>query len=80
MTKIAIEAEVGYLLEVDLEYPINLHNEHNGHTLAQINEVLPQCTEKRLLLILDNKQHSYVLHYRILKFYLKHQVKNSKDP
>ena len=61
------DREVGYILEVDLEYPSELHNLHNDYPLApepmKINKV------NKLVPNLRNKT-KYVLHHRNLGLYL----------
>lgn len=46
MTEIADDDNIGYILEVDLEYSNNVHSEHTEYPLAPVNEIPPQCTEK----------------------------------
>ena len=59
--------DLGYILEVDLEYPSELHNLHNDYPLApepmKINKV------NKLVPNLRNKT-KYVLHHRNLGLYL----------
>ncbi|GFW11718.1 uncharacterized protein TNCV_43531 [Trichonephila clavipes] len=64
------ESDVGYILEVDLEYPSDLHDKHSDFPLAPENKPLPNCKEPRLLTTLEPKT-KYVLHYSNLKLYLK---------
>lgn len=71
VTAISDDSETGYILEVDLDYPCELHDEHNAYPLAPVNKIPPGCKEKRLLLTLENKRN-YIVHYRNLKLYLKH--------
>ena len=73
----------GYILEDDLEYPVELHDLHNDYPLApEKNDMLSKHYSNiankydlkiggvnKLVLILGNKS-SYVLHYRILQLYL----------
>ena len=77
--------KIGYILEVDLDYPEELHDEHNAYPLAPEKQVVPkewmspyqmalvggQPEDKttKLLLTLRNKTR-YVLHYRALQQYL----------
>ena len=77
--------KIGYILEVDLDYPEELHDEHNAYPLAPEKQVVPkewmspyqralvagQPEDKtaKLLLTLRNKSR-YVLHYRTLQQYL----------
>lgn len=79
------DAERGFILEVDLEYPKELHDLHSDLPLAPINKlVVPSPYTQRvsiqhdikrskvpkLLTTLENKEH-YILHYTVLKYYLK---------
>ncbi|GFU59974.1 uncharacterized protein TNCV_3237601 [Trichonephila clavipes] len=59
-----------YILEVDLEYPESLHDDHSDLPLAPESSVPPACKEKRLLTTLYLKTN-YVVHIRNLKQYLK---------
>ncbi|CAB4019693.1 uncharacterized transposon-derived, partial [Paramuricea clavata] len=63
------------ILEVDLEYPENLHDIHNEYPLApesiEVNKV------KKLIPNLNDKKN-YVLHYRNLKLYLELGLKLTK--
>jgi hypothetical protein len=65
---IADDSPKGYILEVDLEYPENLHDLHNDYPLA------PECVEidgvTKLIPTLRGKS-KYVVHYRSLKQYLR---------
>ncbi|GFT98807.1 uncharacterized protein NPIL_213371 [Nephila pilipes] len=68
------ESDVGYILEVDLDYPPDLHDKHSDSLslfpLAPENKPPPNCKEPRLLTTLEPKT-KYVLHYSNLKLYLK---------
>ncbi|GFT96554.1 uncharacterized protein TNCV_5022151 [Trichonephila clavipes] len=64
------ESDVGYILEVDLEYPSDLHDKHSDFPLAPENKPPPNCKEARLLTTLEPKI-KYILHYSNLKLYLK---------
>ena len=81
------DSPVGYFVEVDLEYPIELHDSHNDLPLAPEKLSIQQSwlspfaesfgvkiaseAPKKLIVTLFDK-HNYVCHYRNLKFYLKH--------
>ena len=81
----ADDAEYGYILEVDLEYPSYLHDQHNDYPLAPEHleitqemlsplqnssfESLKLNSSKKLAPNLHDKKN-YVLHYRNLKYYL----------
>ncbi|GFX84155.1 uncharacterized protein TNCV_927661 [Trichonephila clavipes] len=64
------KSDVGYILEIDLEYPSDLHDKHSDFPLAPENKPPPNCKEPRLLTALEPKAE-YVLHYSNLKLYLK---------
>ena len=78
------DSREGYILEVDLEYPRELHNAHNAYPLAPERMIVKKKwmseyqrsligvthTEvEKLVPNLGNKDH-YVLHYRNLQLYL----------
>jgi hypothetical protein len=62
----------GFILEVDLSYPKELHDSHSDFPLAAENQNLP-----KLLTMLYDKE-KYVLHYTTLKLYLKLGLKLKK--
>jgi hypothetical protein len=84
---------VGYVFEVDIEYPPELHDEHADYPLMpekvkiQREELSPFALEilkgkqfvpsTKLVPNLRNKSH-YIVHYRNLQFYLKLGVKLQK--
>lgn len=70
VTIVPDDSEIGFILEVDLEYPTEIHEEHNEYPLAPVSQIPPGCKEKRLLLTLESK-HRYIVHYRNLKQYMK---------
>ncbi|XP_044005912.1 uncharacterized protein LOC122850928 [Aphidius gifuensis] len=71
ITSISNESNVGYIFEVDLEYPSYLHEQHKDLPLAPVHEKPPLPTSKckKLLATLNPKQ-KYVVHYQSLKQYL----------
>ena len=79
----------GAYLEVDLEYPEELHNLHRDFPMApehytvtrtmlspwtqeRFDNVGQQCHDTRKLVPHLNKHERYVVHARVLQFYVKH--------
>ena len=78
-------AKLGWILKVDLEYPRELHEEHNSYPLAQekvVEKYWFSPYEKRLVQDLNlnppdsqkllqtlQDKNNYVVHYRNLQFY-----------
>lgn len=64
------EEEVGYILEVDLDYPSNLHVEHNDYPFCAEKMKVPgsKGNAKKLLLTLNNMKTFY--QYKWLKPYI----------
>ena len=75
LEKLTEDENLGYVLEVDLEYPEELHEAHNGYPLApevmkirKVNKLTPNFFAKE----------KYVLHHRNLKLYLSLGMKLTK--
>lgn len=89
--------ETGYLFEVDLEYPPELHYLHCDYPMAPSNRACDECSpftkfmarqlggeeleervghpkQKKLVLDFCPKER-YVVHYKLLEFYLSHGMK-----
>lgn len=68
---ISDESPVGYIFEVDLDYPQHLHDLHKDYPFCPENRHVPHTrNEQKLLLTLFNKRN-YVIHYRMLKCVLQ---------
>jgi hypothetical protein len=77
------DAETGFIVECDLEYPSSLYDSHNHYSLAPesvlvTKDMSPFCKSfknkqvgcRKLMPNLNHKT-KYVLHYRNLKLYLE---------
>ena len=60
------DSPIGYILEVDLFYPPELHDEHNDMPFCPEHLKPSRLGQEKLLTTLLSKQ-KYVLHYRALK-------------
>lgn len=69
--------DFGYILEVDLEYPENLHDAHNDLPFCAQNFVPPGAKHTKLTPNLYDKYY-YVIHYVHLKTCLKHGLRLKK--
>ena len=70
ITQLSPDNDVGYFLEVDLHYPINLHDKHNELPLCCEKKKTPGSSSEKLLCTLEDKKN-YTLHYRTLQFCLQ---------
>jgi hypothetical protein len=60
------DAEYGYILEVDIDYPEKLHDKHSEFPFLPQNDYPPNSKVIKLLTTLSSKQN-YIVHYRNLK-------------
>ena len=75
LSRVLLDEDLGYILEVDLEYPSELHNLHNDYPLAPETMVLNKVN--KLTPNLRNKT-KYILHHRNLGLYLSLGLKLTK--
>ena len=68
------DSPIGYILEVDLFYPPELHDEHNDMPFCPEHSKPSRSSQEKLLTTLLSKQ-KYVLHYRALKHALANGLK-----
>ena len=68
---------VSYILEVDLEYPKEQHDQHKDLPFCPKRAKPPGCRQKKLLTTLHDKKN-YVIHYKYLKYALDNGLKLKK--
>ena len=70
----SINSSIGYILEVDLKYPDELHYQHNNYPLAPEKLAIPYEGNK----FYQGNKTNYVVHYRNLQLYLSLRMKLTK--
>ena len=70
-------SEKGFVLEVDLEYPENLHDHHNDFPFCPENYKPPNSNSTKLIPNLNSKS-KYVIHYQLLQQCLQNGLKLTK--
>jgi len=68
---ISVEGNVGYILEVDLEYPTDRHDSHNYLPFCPENKVPPGGKQKKLKADLTSKSE-YIIHLKQLPLCIQH--------
>ena len=80
------DSDIGYFIEVDLKYPDNIKEKMKHFPYAPVNnkinpddfsdyvkEIIPETYTQNEKLICDwSDKENYLIHYRILKLYVKH--------
>ena len=77
VSEIADDSSTGYILEVDLEYPENLHDKHKDLPFCPTHITPPNSKLSKLMTTLHNKSE-YIIHYSNLKQAIKHGLKLTK--
>ncbi|KAJ8882241.1 hypothetical protein PR048_018729 [Dryococelus australis] len=57
---------IGYILEMDIDYPAVLHEDHQNLPFLPINKCSPGSRQSKLMTTLERKTH-YIVHYVTLK-------------
>ncbi|CAH0404376.1 unnamed protein product [Chilo suppressalis] len=71
------DSDVGYILEVDLTYPKELHDMHSDLPFCAEKKIVPLSNTEFLTTNLTSKQN-YVIHYSYLKLCMEHGLKIHK--
>ncbi|XP_036146043.1 uncharacterized protein LOC118646698 [Monomorium pharaonis] len=71
---IAPDLPTGYILEVDLEYPQNLHDAHADLPFCPTHDKPPGTREEKLLATVCDKKR-YIIHYRNLQQCMRHGLR-----
>jgi len=74
---IALDSPIGYILEVDLEYPQHLHDAHTDLPFCPTRDKLSGKRQDKLLATLYDKKR-YVIHYRNLQQCTCHGLRIAK--
>ena len=69
-TDVTYDSDIGYILEVDLFIPSELHEKLDDLPLAPVHECPPNSRVKKLLLT-HKPKFNYVLHIKLLQIFLK---------
>uniref|UniRef100_A0A8D8URN2 C2H2-type domain-containing protein n=1 Tax=Cacopsylla melanoneura TaxID=428564 RepID=A0A8D8URN2_9HEMI len=77
ISKLTPEDDIGFYLEVDIEYPSSLHNLHSDLPFFCEKKKSPVSGAQKLLTTVENKE-KYIVHYLTLKQALEHGLKLKK--
>ncbi|XP_029673716.1 uncharacterized protein LOC115241896 [Formica exsecta] len=77
VSAIASDSPIGYILEVDLEYPQHLHDAHADLPFCPMRDKPPGKRQGKLLATLYDKKR-YVIHYRNLQQCTRHGLRVAK--
>ncbi|RLU16289.1 hypothetical protein DMN91_012049, partial [Ooceraea biroi] len=77
VSAIPADSPIGYILEIDLEYPRHLHDAHSDLPFCPTREVPPDKRQEKLLATLCDKEQ-YGIHYRTLQQCTRHGLRVKK--
>ncbi|XP_055310918.1 uncharacterized protein LOC129573833 [Sitodiplosis mosellana] len=66
------DSETGFIFEVDLHYPPEIHDAHNDYPFCAEHGRLDHIMKNEKLLLTLNDKKNYVIHLSMLKLALKH--------
>ena len=64
-----LESPIGYVFEVDLHFPMMMHDKTDQLPLAPVMQCPPGSKIRKLLLTHEPKEN-YIIHYALLKFFM----------
>lgn len=65
------DSDIGYIFEVDLHYPPELHDKHNDFPFCSEKRSIPGITKIDKLFLTFYDKENYVVHYSMLKLALE---------
>lgn len=71
--KLPDDSEIGYYLDVELEYPKEIHDEHSDLPFCPEHRAAPGSKQKKLMTTLYDKER-YVIHHKALEQATNHGV------
>ncbi|XP_011883858.1 PREDICTED: uncharacterized protein LOC105571001 [Vollenhovia emeryi] len=74
---VAVDSSIGYILEVDLEYPQSIHDEHTDLPFCPTRDKPPGKRQEKLLASVYDKKR-YVIHYCNLQQCTRHGLRVTK--
>jgi hypothetical protein len=74
---ITLDSPIGYILEIDLEYPQHLHDTHTDLPFCPTRDKPPGKRQDKLLATLYDKKR-YIIHYRNLQQCIRHGLRVKK--
>lgn len=66
LNELSDTSSIGRVYEVDITYPLHLHNKHSDLPFLPLSEVPPGSKVPKLMATLKNKTR-YIIHYRNLQ-------------
>ena len=66
------DSDIGYIFEVDMHYPSELHDAHNDFPFCPEKRGIPGITSNDKLLLTFFDKENYIIHYHMLKLALEH--------
>lgn len=68
------DSDNGYIFEVDLNYPPELHQKHNDFPFCPEKRTIPGINKDEKLMLTFYDKEKYVVHYHMLKLILRHGI------